>query len=78
MQKTINERWVQLAYFSAKGDKIYKTAFKFQFHTDLEIDREYPIPLLGQTYLFTCVGQEYKTNNDDTVDVIYLVSSTAV
>jgi hypothetical protein len=33
MDQTINERWLQFAYFSTKGNKIYKTALRFPFHT---------------------------------------------
>lgn len=71
----INERWLCFAYFSTKGNKIYKTALKFPFHTDLEVDKEYPIPILGETYLFTCVGEEIKSNNDGTIDKIYIIAT---
>lgn len=72
----INERWLQFAYFSTKGDKIYKTALKFPFHTDLEIDQEFQLPILGQSYGFTCVAVETKSNQSDTVDKIYVIATT--
>lgn len=71
----INERWLQFGYFSTRGNKVYKTALKIPFHTDLRIDQELNIEILGQHYTFTCVGDEGKTNNDGTLDKIYVVAT---
>lgn len=71
----VNERWLQFGYFSTKGNKVYKTALKIPFHTDLQIDQELDLQILGQPYTFTCVGEESKTNHDGTVDKIYIVAT---
>lgn len=74
MEKTINERWLQFAFINSKGN-INKTALKFPFHTTINIDDEIPISIFSKTYMFTCVGEETKTNNDGTVDRIYLIAT---
>ncbi len=75
MEQTINERWIQFGYYSVKGDKIYKTALKFPFHTDLQIDQEFSINILGKDYRFTCIREETLSNSSDTVDKIYVVAT---
>ena len=73
---TVNERFLQFAYFSTKGNKIYKTALKFPFHTDLLIDQEFQINILGRDYSFSCVREEtISTDVDGKVDKIYVVAT---
>jgi hypothetical protein len=74
MDKPINERWIQFAFINAKG-AVNKTALKFPFHTDLAIDQEVPMVIVGKTYEFTCVGEETKTNHGETVDKIYILAT---
>ena len=71
----INERWIQFAYFNTKGDKIYKTALKFPFHTDLQIDQEFQLNILGENYSFTCIREETISNSGETVDKVYVVAT---
>lgn len=74
MEQTINEKWLQFAFINSRG-KINKTALKFPFHTSLEVDNELPLVIGGQTYMFVCVAMETQTNNDGTVDKIYVIAT---
>lgn len=74
MEQSINERWLQFAFISSRGN-INKTALKFPFHTDLKVDQEFNIEIFGQHYIFTCVREETVSNNSDTVDKIYVVAT---
>jgi hypothetical protein len=71
---TINETWLQFATLNKNGNP-KKTVFRFPFHTSLQIDQEFNVNILGHDYSFTCVGEEIKTNNDGTVDKVYIVST---
>ena len=74
MEQSINERWLQFAYLNAKGN-VVKTALKIPFHADLKVDQEYSVNFLGQPINFTCVREETVSNNNDTVDKIYVVAT---
>ncbi len=70
----INESWLQFGYLNAKGN-VTKTALKIPFHTQLQIDQEIPISIVGQVYNFTCIREETISNNSDTVDKIYVIAT---
>ena len=72
MDQLVNERWLQLAYLNAKGN-VTKTALKFPFHTELKVDQEFTMDILGKPYTFVCVREEKVSNHGDTVDIIYVV-----
>ena len=74
MEQTINEAWLQFGYLNAKGN-VVKTALKIPFHTQLKIDQEIPITILGKVYNFSCVREETVSNNSDTVDKIYVIAT---
>lgn len=74
MEQTINERWLQFAFISSRGN-LNKTALKFPFHTDLQVDQEFNINILGKDYNFACVREETVSNNSDTVDKIYVIAT---
>ena len=76
MEQTINERWVQFAYLNAKGN-ITKTALKIRISRDIPFDTEFTIPVFGHEYIFSCIAEETKSNNDGTVDKIYVIASPA-
>ncbi|HEX8196375.1 MAG TPA: hypothetical protein VF571_09320 [Pyrinomonadaceae bacterium] len=72
----INERFIQFAFINSKGN-INKTALKLPFETDLQVDQDVDVNIEGYYYRFTCVAEETKTNNDGTVDKIYVISTIA-
>lgn len=74
MEQTINEKWLQFAFINSRG-KTNKTALKFPFHYSLTVDTDVPLVIGGQTYMFTCVARETLTNNDGTVDEIYVIAT---
>ncbi len=70
----INERWIQFAFINSRG-KLNKTAFKMPFHVDLEIGKEFQINIYGKNYSFSCEAREEHNNNDETIDVVYVVAT---
>jgi hypothetical protein len=74
MDQPVNEKWLQFAFINSRGN-LNKTAVKFPFHQALEIDKELPLVIGDRTYVFTCVAKETKSNNDGTVDEIYVVAT---
>jgi hypothetical protein len=74
MDQTINERWLQFAFINSKGN-INKTALKIPFHAPLDVDDELPVLIGTLNYVFICVAKETKTNNNGTVDEIYVVAT---
>ena len=75
MDQPINEIWLQFAVINAKGN-VNKTALKFPFHTQLEIDKEYQFNLAGKDYTFICVAEETKTTNGEGVDKVYVIATS--
>lgn len=70
----INERWLQFGYINTKGN-VTKAPFRIPFDRDLEIDTEYDVDLLGKQVTFTCVREETISNNNDTVDKVYVIAT---
>ena len=70
----INERWLQFGFINSKGN-LNKTALKIPFHSDLAVDQEFTVNILGKDYSFTCVTEETVSNNSDTVDKVYVVAT---
>ena len=74
MDQQINERWLQFGYINAKGN-LTKTALKIPFHMELAVDQEFPVIIMGKQYNFDCKSVEYKSNDNNTVDITYVVAT---
>lgn len=74
MDQTINERWLQFAYLNSKGN-IVKTPLKFPFHIDLQVDQEFVFIIMDKSYTFHCREVAYRSNDNDTIDAIYVVAT---
>jgi hypothetical protein len=58
--QTINERWLQFAYLNSKG-VVIKTALRFPFHTDLQVDQEFTVAFLtNRTHSLVFGGKKFQ------------------
>lgn len=74
MEPKVNERYIQFAFINSRGN-VNLSPIKLPFHQSLEVDQEVIVNIGMQNYFFSCVGINTKTNNDGTIDVVYVLAT---
>jgi hypothetical protein len=70
MDQTINERFIQFAGSKSGGSQRLPIPF------ELTVDQDVDVTINHQVFIFNVVKQETFSNQDGTVNVVYLLKST--